>query len=101
MSPKVPQLAPKYVLPKASALSSKTGILYLFATLVTSLILYGIPYRWTAIIALGFLLSLILLTIASSNRSGQMFQVFSSLSIKIGLAPKYVIGFAEAEKVKL
>ena len=38
---------------------------------------------------------------ACSKRAGSMFQVSASLSTKTGLAPRYLTGFADAEKVKL
>src|SRR5690606_14833362 len=43
----------------------------------------------------------ILSLIAASKAFGQRFQVSGSLSTKTGVAPRYIIGLAEAEKVML
>ena len=101
ISPKVPQALFIQVLPNASALSSKTGILNSLATLFIASTLYGIPYRCTAIIALGAPFSKILFSIAFLKSEGDIFHVSFSLSTKTGIAPKYIIGLADAEKVKL
>jgi hypothetical protein len=100
--PNVPHFLPLYSDPSASAASSNTGIPYSLAIAIISSILAGIPYRCTGIIALGFLpVSLILSLIAIRRRSGDIFHVSISLSINTGEAPRYLIGFAEATKVKL
>ncbi len=51
--------------------------------------------------AFGFFPLAILSMIASSSAIGHKFHVSGSLSIKTGVAPKYKIGLAEAEKVIL
>ena len=64
--------------------------------------LYGMPYSATGTIAAGFLPVLAMRSLmASSSRSGSMFQVSGSESIITGVAPRYVIGCVEAQNVKL
>ena len=64
--------------------------------------LYGIPYRATGTIALGYFPVFALRsTIAFSNNLGSMFQVSGSESTSTGVAPRYVTGCVEAQNVKL
>ena len=49
---------------------------------------------------MGFLFFEILSFIASSRKNGDIFQFTGSESTKTGLAPRYFIGFADAENVK-
>src|SRR5690606_32765262 len=71
------------------------------AIFLISFTLKGIPYKCTAIIALGFLPKAILFLMALSNKWGERFQVSLSLSTHIGVAPRYIMGFADAAKVRL
>lgn len=87
-------------LPRASDASSIREIKYLFAISINSVILAGIPYWCTIIIAFGLFPYLILSAIKYSSISGSIFHVSGSESINIGTAPRYKIGFTVAEKVK-
>ena len=98
----MPNIFPLNLLPKPSAESSITGMLYLLAISIMRVQLYGMPYSATGIMALGVLPVLAILSLmASSRRSGSIFHVSFSESMKTGVAPKYVIGWLEAQKVKL
>jgi hypothetical protein len=78
-----------------------SGISYFVEIARIASTLKGMPYKCTPMIAFGFFPFKILSFIASSKATGHKFQVSFSLSIKTGIAPKYKIGLAEAEKVIL